>query len=181
MAPGSTSSTPNGSSNRKQPPVVYCEGSPSWNPDAYLADAHLHARAEAHLAENDLRSAITTSFALRKTDTYVYHAMVAVTLPQVQQVVSLGGAHGLHSWYYGEPAEPTSPRPSESKPHPQPQPQPQPQPPPVLPPPPQPDIDAYLSIFLPSNAAATALKNFAANAKKGSLRREIGTYLTSRR
>ncbi|KAI1748663.1 hypothetical protein F4782DRAFT_348488 [Xylaria castorea] len=160
MAPGNSSS-----SNSRKQSVVYCEGSPSWSPDAYLADAELHARAEAHLAENDdLKSAIVTSFSLRKTDTYVYHAMVAVTLPQVQQVVSLGGAHGLHGWYYGEPAEPTSQ-----------------QAPPVLPPPPQPDIDAYLSIFLPSNAAATALKNFTANAKKGSLRRETGTYLTSKR
>ncbi|KAH8157078.1 hypothetical protein CIB48_g11169 [Xylaria polymorpha] len=161
-----------GSSNRKQS-VIYCEGSPSWNPDAYLADVELHARAEAHLADDDLRSAVATSFSLPKTDTYVYHAMVAVTLPQAQHVVSLGGAHGLHSWYCGEPPEPTSPSPSLS--------QSKPQAPSVLPPPPQPDIDAYLSIFLPTNAAATALKNFTANAKKGSLRRETGTYLTSKR
>ncbi|KAI0467377.1 hypothetical protein F4859DRAFT_240656 [Xylaria cf. heliscus] len=185
MAPDSSSSRPSGSSSgTKKQSVVYCEGSSSWNPDAYLADVELHARAEAHLADNDLRSAITTSFSLRKTDTYVYHAIVAVTLPQVQQVVSLGRAHDLHGWYYGEPAEPaesTSPSPSEPQSQSQPQPQPQPQPPPVHPPPPPPDIDTYLSIFLPENAAATALRNFTANAKKGSLRRETGTYLTEKR
>ncbi|KAI3320828.1 hypothetical protein HD806DRAFT_218762 [Xylariaceae sp. AK1471] len=176
MAP---SSAPNGT-NKKQS-IIYCEGSPLWNPDAYLADAELHARAEACLANNDLKSAITTSFSLRKTDTYVYHAIVAVTLPQVQQIVSLGGAHGLHNWYYGEPTHVPEPsttdepsNSSESNP-------PRPQPPPALPPPPQPDIEAYLSIFSPSNSAATALRNFTANAKKGSLRREIGTYLTSKR
>ncbi|KAI0910161.1 hypothetical protein F4823DRAFT_385621 [Ustulina deusta] len=163
---------PNGSSIssiKKQPAVVYCEGSPSWNPDAYLADAALHARAEAHLANNDLKSAITASFSLRGGDTYVYHAIVAVTLPQVQHVVSLGGAHGLHSWYYDTTSES---RPPSS---------PTPQAPPVLPPPPQPDIEAYLSIFHPTNSASTALTNYTANAKKGSLRREIGTHLTSRR
>ncbi|KAI1809276.1 hypothetical protein GGS20DRAFT_324869 [Poronia punctata] len=69
------------SSSRKKPPAIaYCEGAPSWNPNTYLADRELHARAEALLRENDLRAAITTSFSLRKTDNYVYHAIVAVTL-----------------------------------------------------------------------------------------------------
>ncbi|KAI1110680.1 hypothetical protein F5Y14DRAFT_343741 [Nemania sp. NC0429] len=174
----------NGGSKRQPVAFAYCEGSPSWNPDAYLADAELHARAEAHLANNDLRSAITTSFSLRKTDTYVYHAIVAVTLPQAQHVVSLGAARGLHTWYFGEPSPPSPPSPSPSSP---------PAttiattkttrttPPAPLPPPPQPDIEAYLSIFLPSSSAPTALRNLAANAKKGSLRREIGTYLTTKR
>ncbi|KAI8632934.1 hypothetical protein F5Y19DRAFT_334534 [Xylariaceae sp. FL1651] len=198
MAPSSSSS-----SSKKQS-VVYCEGSPSWNPDVYLADTELHARAEAHLANNDLKSAITTSFGLRKTDSYVYHAIVAVTLPQVQHVVSLGNAHGLHNWYYSEPAplgsnsdaspsssssEPAKPEPpssSETKPDAspsdsKPQSRPRPQPPPALPPPPQPDIEAYLSMFLPSNSAATALRNFTSNAKKGSLRQQIGAHLTSKR
>ncbi|KAI1161656.1 hypothetical protein F5B18DRAFT_627123 [Nemania serpens] len=184
MAPDTVSS--NGSSKKQPVAFAYCEGSPSWNPDAYLADAELHARAEAHLANNDLRSAITTSFSLRKTDTYVYHAIVAVTLPQVQQVVSLGAARGLHDWYYGEPPPPSPASPSPSLPS---------SatattatattrittPPVLLPPPPQPDIEAYLSIFLSSSSAATALRNLAANAKKGSLRREIGTYLTTKR
>ncbi|KAI1193883.1 hypothetical protein F5X97DRAFT_20678 [Nemania serpens] len=182
MAPDTVNSNSNGSSKRKPVAFAYCEGSPSWNPDAYLADAELHARAEAHLANNDLRSAITTSFSLRKTDTYVYHAIVAVTLPQAQQVVSLGAARGLHGWYYSEP----SPSPSPSSPS-LPSPAPpatttrRPTPPVRLPPPPQPDVEAYLSIFLPSNSAPTALRNLAANAKKGSLRREIGTYLTTKR
>ncbi|KAI0544293.1 hypothetical protein F4679DRAFT_565567 [Xylaria curta] len=158
MAPGGS---------KKQQSIIYCEGSPTWNPETYLASSELHTRASAHLAQNDLKSAIVTSFSLRKTDTYVYHAMVAVTLSQVQQVVSLGSAHGLHSWYYGEPSQVEVKEAS--------------QPPPVLPPPPQSDIEAYLNIFNPSQSAATALRNFASNAKKGSLRLETGTYLTSKR
>ncbi|KAI0203391.1 hypothetical protein F4808DRAFT_467458 [Astrocystis sublimbata] len=199
--------------------VVYCEGSRSWTPDSYLADTELHARAEAQLAKDDLRSAILTSFALPRTDTYVYHAMVAVTLAQVQQAVTMGGAHGLHNWYYGErehehehepkdvtgstsnststntnvkpsalesgsKAEVQSQSQSQSIPQATQQPQPQAQkqaPPPVLPPPPRPDIDAYLAIFQPTNNAATALKNFASNAKKASLRRETGAYLKAKR
>ncbi|KAI0540337.1 hypothetical protein GGR58DRAFT_141808 [Xylaria digitata] len=196
MAPNSGGG---GGSNSKKRSIVYCEGSPSWNPDSYLADTELHTRAEAHLANNDLKSAIMTSFSLRASDAYVYHAIVSVTLPQVQHVVSLGGAHGLHNWYYAQlPADPpasspshpdtnessepangeqTSNTPSESKPHSPPR----PQVPLVLPPPPQADIEAYLAIFNPTNAASTALKNYTANAKKGSLRREIGTYLSLKR
>ncbi|KAI0388759.1 hypothetical protein F5Y17DRAFT_180618 [Xylariaceae sp. FL0594] len=200
--------------------ITYCEGSPSWNPDAYLADAEVHARAEKYLSEkNDLRSAIATSFSLRKTDNFVYHAIVAVTLAQMQQAVDAGRAHGLHNWYYGEPPQPQaqsqqpqvpdgakanqpSAAKSESKsastadpkvtpsssssaqpsePVKDTPPRPRPQRPPVLPPPPQADIEAYLSLFSPSNSAATALRNLASNAKKGSLRHEIGSYLTSKR
>ncbi|KAI0147475.1 hypothetical protein GGR57DRAFT_252600 [Xylariaceae sp. FL1272] len=159
------------------PKPVFCEGSPSWNPDAYLADTELHTRASALLAKNDLRSAITTSFSLRKTDSYVYHAIVATNLAQVQQVVSLGDGHGLHNWYFDEPPPPTSEEPIDtngeiSTPKASPQP---------LPPPPKPDIEAYLSIFSPSNSAPTALRNFTSNAKKGSLRQQIGQHLTSKR
>jgi len=215
MSPASAPDGSSSSTKKNQPTkITYCEGSPSWNPDTYLTDAELHARAQAYLSEkNDLRSAITTSFSLRKADNYVYHAIAAVTLAQVQQGVNLGRAHGLHNWYYGERAAPA----------PQPQPQTQnggvdrsseqattttttttraesetktpfsqsseppkqtpsrPQLPPVLPPPPQADIEAYLSIFSPANSASTALRNFTSNAKKGSLRFEIGTYLTSKR
>ncbi|KAI1275475.1 hypothetical protein F5Y07DRAFT_178478 [Xylaria sp. FL0933] len=174
---------PNGSSSsrgRRQSTVVYCEGSPSWNPDAYLADTELQSRAEAHLANNDLKSAIAASFALRPSDAYVYHAIVAVTLPQVQHVVSLGGAHGLHDWYYGEPPSPRTDSPANESSDPS-NSNATTSRPPVLPPPPQPDIEAYLSIFSPANSASTALKNYTANAKKGSLRREIGAHLTSKR
>ncbi|KAI1172860.1 hypothetical protein F4777DRAFT_486644 [Nemania sp. FL0916] len=156
----------------KQQSTTYCEGSPSWNPDGYLADTERHRRAEAQLANNDLRSAITTSFSLRAADTYVYHAIVAVTLAQAQHAVSLGRSHGLHNWYYGEPVITAATSEASSGPGPGLA--------PVAPPPPQ-DIEAYLAIFLPTNSAAMALRNLAANATKGSLRREIGAYLTSRR
>ncbi|KAK5636993.1 hypothetical protein RRF57_012705 [Xylaria bambusicola] len=173
---------------KRQSAVIYCEGSPTWNPDAYLADAQLHARAETHLAKDDLKSAIAASFSLRGSDSYVYHAIVAVTLPQVQHIVSLGGAHGLHSWYFGEPqpradADPsnTEQTPSATTPEPKPPSSSLPQVPPILPPPPQPDIEAYLTIFNPANSASTALKNYTSNAKRGSLRHEIGSYLSSKR
>ena len=48
-------------------------------------------------------------------------------------------------------------------------------------PPPQPDIEAYISIFSPTTATASALKNFGTNAKKGSIRAEAAAHLTERR
>ncbi|KAI1324594.1 hypothetical protein F5Y16DRAFT_380720 [Xylariaceae sp. FL0255] len=178
---------PNASGSGKK--FQYCENSPSWNPDAYLADTELQAHVDALLASsNDLRGAITTSFSLRKTDTYVYHAMVAVTLPQVQQIVGLGSTHGLHDWYFGEEdlnsvssgdkqkeEENIEEGEGDSK-----QPE-QQQVPKALSPPPHQDVEAYLSIFSPSNSAPTALRNFASNAKKASLRNEIGAHLIAKR
>ncbi|KAI2617105.1 hypothetical protein GGR54DRAFT_212626 [Hypoxylon sp. NC1633] len=168
-------------------PFTYCEGAPSWNPTTYIADTALHERAEAHLASDDLQSAITVSFSLPPPhlDPYVYHAIVSVTLPEVQHVISLGGQNGLHSWYFA-PAPASAPSSSSDNsqnnnngPN---------QPPRAtpatlaLPPPPRPDTEAYLSIFDPGTSTpAAALKTFLSNAKKGSLRGEIAAYLQSKR
>ncbi|KAI1401492.1 hypothetical protein F4819DRAFT_326682 [Hypoxylon fuscum] len=159
---------------------TYCEGVPSWNPATYIADTDLHERAEAFLAKDNLQSAIAVSFSLPppRRDPYVYHAIVSVTLPEVQHVISLGGQNGLHAWYRG-PA-PSVDESSDDKNIPQPQLQPQLQPQ-VLPPPPQQDTDAYLSIFDPATATPSALKTFLSNAKKGSLRAEIAAYLHAKR
>ena len=50
-----------------------------------------------------------------------------------------------------------------------------------LPPPPETDIDAYTAIFSPDRTASNAMKNFAANAKRGSHRAHVAEYLTSKR
>ncbi|KAI6088453.1 hypothetical protein F4821DRAFT_89234 [Hypoxylon rubiginosum] len=146
---------------------TYCEGVPSWNPATYASDAALHSRAESLLAADDLLAAVTASFSLppARRDPYVYHAIVSVTLPEVQHAISLGRQNGLHSWYRGPPApaDDDSGRPV------------------VLPPPPRPDTEAYLSIFDPATSTPAALKTFLSNAKKGSLRAEIAAYLNAKR
>ncbi|KAI2637641.1 hypothetical protein GGS26DRAFT_419384 [Hypomontagnella submonticulosa] len=156
-------------------PFTYCEGAPSWNPATYIADAALQERAETFLASDNLQSAVAASFSLPppSRDPYVYHAVVSVTLPEVQRVVSLGGHNGLHSWYFappssddGENGEDNEKNAARLTP---------------LPPPPRPDIEAYLSLFSPSTSTPAALKTLLSNAKKGSLRGEIGAYLQSKR
>ncbi|KAI1379689.1 hypothetical protein F4677DRAFT_441896 [Hypoxylon crocopeplum] len=150
---------------------TYCEGAPSWKPATYIADAALQKRAESLLANDNLQSAIAISFALPppSRDRYVYHAIVSVTLPEVQHVISLGGQNGLHAWYFA-PAPPSSSDDTKETKEPI-----------ALPPPPRPDIEAYLSIFDPNTSTPAALKTFASNAKKGSLRAEIAAYLLSKR
>ncbi|KAI1407786.1 hypothetical protein F5Y13DRAFT_174020 [Hypoxylon sp. FL1857] len=152
-------------------PFTYCEGAPSWNPTTYIADTALHERAEALLAGDNLQSAIAVSFSLPppRRDPYVYHAIVSVTLPEVQHVISLGRQNGLHSWYF-------APSPSTSGPESSPR-----QTLTPLPPPPRADTDAYLCIFDPSSSTSSALKTFLSNAKKLSLRAEIASYLQSKR
>lgn len=59
----------------------------SWNPDDALPQ------------NDDLRTSISKAFQLPASDKYVYRAVAAVTLEQVQQVIGFGGQHGLHGWY----------------------------------------------------------------------------------
>ncbi|KAL7621323.1 hypothetical protein AAE478_008644 [Parahypoxylon ruwenzoriense] len=151
---------------------TYCEGAPSWNPTTYIADTDLHARAEALLAKDNLQSAIAISFCLPPPhrDPYVYHAIISVTLPEVQHIISLRGRNGLHAWYRhplddnsdnGDNIRATVPV--------------------ALLPPPQADIESYLSIFDPSTSTPAALRGFASNAKKGSLRAQIAAHLLAKR
>ncbi|KAI1466587.1 uncharacterized protein F4812DRAFT_434801 [Daldinia caldariorum] len=157
---------------------TYCEGAPSWNPTTYVADAALHEHVEALLSNDDFQSAIIASFSLPhpRRDSYVYHAIVSVTLAEVQHIVSLGRQNAFHAWYFepkppsedGGDEEKSEQTPSRAKLR-------------ALPPPPRPDIDAYLSIFDPATSTPAALKTFLSNAKKGSLRAEIAGYLNSKR
>ncbi|KAI1876016.1 uncharacterized protein JN550_001512 [Neoarthrinium moseri] len=150
-------------------PFAYCEGAPKWDPEAYIADRDLHARAAAHLARDDFASAVAESFALPARDAYVYHAIVSVTLAQVQHVVGLGPANRLHAWYQS-PAPPADDgdgqQPSTAEP---------------LPPPPKADIQTYLQIFDPKTATPNILKTLSLNAKKGSLRASVAAHLLSKR
>lgn len=50
-----------------------------------------------------------------------------------------------------------------------------------LDPPPKADAEAYISIFSPSTATASALKNFGLNAKKTSVRSEVAAHITDKR
>ncbi|KAK8099242.1 uncharacterized protein PG998_012483 [Apiospora kogelbergensis] len=174
-------------------PFEYCEDSkPAWDPVAYLADAELHERAAAFLAKDDFASAIAVSFNLPPRDAYVYHAIVSVTLAQVQHVIGMGAANGLHTWYrHLSPPSSASPAndnnkknddaaAAESETQ-------QKQPPgtkalgkPAAPPP-RPDIDTYLSIFSPTTVTPNVLKTFALNAKKNSLRVSIAAHLLEKR
>ncbi|KAK7739832.1 hypothetical protein SLS62_011182 [Diatrype stigma] len=164
---------------------TYCVGSPTWHPARYAADHAAQARAAARLEKDDLYGAIAESFHLRplpppqqrsartgKTgDTFVYHAIISLTLAQAQQAVALGdGGPGeyLHAWYRDPEPAPSS---GDEEP----------QPIPHRNPPGRPDIDAYLSIFDPTTATPAALRSFAANAKKDSVRRRVADYLLSKR
>lgn len=134
-----------------------CVGSPQFDPNSRVKDAKARTSALAALEQNDLTAAIRGWFQLPASDSYTYHAMTSVTLAQVQHVVSLGAANSLHAWY----ADP------ETK-------DPQPPPPPA-------DIEAYIAIFQASSATASALKGFASNAKKNSLRAAVAARLAEKR
>ena len=160
---------------------TYCVGSPTWRPQRYIADAELHARARAHLEQDDFYAAIAESFSLapfngnasvadkaKRQDTYVYHAIMSVTLAQVQHAVSLGrggdGGNGtLHAWYR-DPSPEASQTP---RPHPN--------------PPSRQDSDAYVAIFDAATATPAALRGFAANARKGSVRAAVADHLLAKR
>ncbi|KAH7358215.1 hypothetical protein B0T11DRAFT_283982 [Plectosphaerella cucumerina] len=139
-----------------KPKFIHCVGNPSFNPSAYITDTERQSKAIDLLAKDDLYHATILSFSLPERDDYTYHAMTAVRLGQVQHIVSLGGANNLHAWYRAEDGS-------------------------VLDPPPKADIEAYINIFLPSTLNSSALKGFAANAKKSSIRASVASHLTTKR
>ncbi|KAK8073751.1 hypothetical protein PG994_004650 [Apiospora phragmitis] len=173
-------------------PFRYCEDSKSaWDPVAYIADTVLHERAAAFLDKDEFASAIAVSFNLPPRDAYVYHAIVSVTLAQVQHVIGMGGANGLHTWYrdLSPPSDVdddnnnnnnSSPTTTESQQQQQQAPKKAELGKPAAPPP-RPDIDTYLSIFSPTTATPNILKTFALNAKKNSLRASIAAHLLAKR
>ncbi|KAG6125005.1 hypothetical protein E4U12_007720 [Claviceps purpurea] len=133
-----------------------CVGSTSFQPEAIVADQDTLTKTQARLANDDLFEASRLLFRLPENDAYTYHATAAVKLAQVQRIVSLGAVNGLHTWYRAEDLSPRDP-------------------------PPKPDIEAYISIFSPATATASALKNFGTNAKKTSIRAEAAQHLSNKR
>lgn len=138
----------------------YCVGAPAFSPASRVQDSDARTQAlNLLLLENDFAAAIKAYFQLPQNDTYVYRAVANVTLPQVQHVVSLGAANGLHAWYgngnnntEGAVSSPTKA-----------------------------DIEAYLTIFQPTSLTPSALKAFASNAKRGSIRASVAAHLLEKR
>ncbi|UKZ81118.1 hypothetical protein TrVFT333_008887 [Trichoderma virens FT-333] len=133
-----------------------CVGSPSFAPDEVIQDAPRLQHARELLAANDLYNASRALLSLPERDSFTYHAVTSVKLAEVQHVVGLGGVNGLHTWYRDEDGTARKP-------------------------PPLPDIEAYISIFSPSTATASALKNFETNAKKASIRSEVARHMAEKR
>ena len=76
-------------------------GAQVFDPDLFFENWQ-----DGHLPRNgDLKASIITSFNLKPTDNYVYHATASVTLDQVQAAVNAGREHGLHAWYTSETGE----------------------------------------------------------------------------
>ncbi|QYT00706.1 hypothetical protein H0G86_007785 [Trichoderma simmonsii] len=140
----------------RTPKAPRCVGSPSFAPDEVIEDAPRLQQARELLAANDLYNASRVLLSLPERDSFTYHAMTSVKLAEVQHVVGLGGVNNLHAWYRDEDGTAREP-------------------------PPQPDIEAYISIFSPSTATASALKNFETNAKKTSIRSEAARHLAEKR
>ncbi|PHH85716.1 hypothetical protein CDD83_40 [Cordyceps sp. RAO-2017] len=133
-----------------------CVGNPSFRPVDAVSDAALRQRVLESLSRDHVAEASRILLGLPADDAYTYHAVASVRLDQVQAVVDMGRANGLHTWYrddHGSPREP----------------------------PPQPDTEAYIAIFSPSTATASALRNLGTNAKKGSIRAEVAGHLGQKR
>ncbi|ETN41667.1 uncharacterized protein HMPREF1541_03603 [Cyphellophora europaea CBS 101466] len=146
------------------PPTIPAStiGAPSFDPSTLLDPSNpLLPTALSHLQppHNDLRLALLTLFSLPASagDTYTYHATASVTLPQVQSAVAAGPAHGLLDWYVDASGHARGQHPPPA------------------------DVAAYVGLFDATKAPAAALKGFAANAKRGSLREGVAKWLTTRR
>ncbi|KAK0628561.1 hypothetical protein B0T17DRAFT_588642 [Bombardia bombarda] len=140
----------------QQPPVVYCVDSLGFIPELAIKDTATHEKALQAVLENDFEAAIKTWFAIPEDDRFQYMANISVQLKQVQHIINLGVANGLHAWYWSQAGD-------------------------LIPPPPQPDIAAYISIFLPQTATVSSLKSFASNARESSIRQLVAAHLTSKR
>lgn len=58
--------------------------------------------------DNDLKSAVEKTFGIKSNDTYVYHAIMSVTLAEVQRAINHGDQSGLHVWYLDQNDQPVS-------------------------------------------------------------------------
>ncbi|KAI4170003.1 MAG: hypothetical protein LQ343_005252 [Gyalolechia ehrenbergii] len=138
-------------------PCAQTTGSSGFHPDAFFEVWDKEARSLLP-QDNDLRYSIITAFNLAQSDNYVYHATASVTLAQVQKAIEHGGDHNFHNWYPEDSGQASA-----------------------LPPPSLADINAYTSVFASTTSTSKSLIALAANAKKGSHRASVATYLHSRR
>lgn len=136
----------------KKSPTPSCEGSASFEPDAFFEAWPTSAGIE----KDNLESLIKSQFGLKQNDSYVYHAVASVTLTQVQRVIGHGGQQGLHAWYRDTEAKPVDPPPSA-------------------------DIAAYTSIFSPTTSTSKAITALSSNARKGSIRSVVAQNLSDNR
>ncbi|KAL6409452.1 hypothetical protein AUP68_05826 [Ilyonectria robusta] len=88
---------------------TYCVGSPYFQPDDLIQDVERQKQALDLLIQNDLYNASRVLLQLPERDLYTYHAITSVKLAEVQAVVNLGDANGLHAWYRNEDRSPVSP------------------------------------------------------------------------
>ncbi|KAF2861599.1 hypothetical protein K470DRAFT_276011 [Piedraia hortae CBS 480.64] len=125
---------------------------PDFNPSHFLST---WPQQNPYPTNNDFQTFITKIFSLPQNDTYIYLTQnTGVTLSQVQQHINYGSVNGLCTWYYDSTnSQRAVPTPSE--------------------------IEAYNTIFFPGTSTPKSLKNLSSNAKKGSLRAEIGEYLNA--
>lgn len=93
----------------------HCVGNPSFQPSELISDAQRQRKAAELLDKDDLYNASRVLFGLPEPDKYTYHAMTSVKLAQVQHVVGLGAANGLHSWYRREDGTPVSTTPRQRR------------------------------------------------------------------
>ena len=54
----------------------------------------------------ELQPAVKRLFDLKENDTYVYHAVMGVSLAEVQEALNHGRKSGLHTWYLDEEGQP---------------------------------------------------------------------------
>ena len=85
---------------------VHCVGSPAFQPEDLIQDVDRQKEAQDLLTKHDLYNASRVLLHLPEPDTYTYHAMTSVKLAEVQKVVNLGAANGLHAWYRNEDGSP---------------------------------------------------------------------------
>jgi hypothetical protein len=142
--------------SRRPPPAAHCVGSSSFNPAEIAADQDIQTQVNSLLALGDLYNASRVLLRLGDNDDYTYYAAAAVKLREAQNAVDIGDVNGLNAWYRAGDGT-------------------------VRDAPSQADIEAYVSIFSPKTVTASALKNFAINAKKDSVRSEVAARLTDKR
>lgn len=85
-------------------------GSQKFTPEGFLEEWQKRDHTKTPLIdstrEDGFRQAIIDAFDLPQDDDFVYHAVMSVTLTDVQKAINAGSANGLYAWYRDEKGEP---------------------------------------------------------------------------